>query len=404
MNSPETPFRITPCRLENAGGTLLDLISDIRAAASRLGDRLHPKTAADLADRVRIMNSYYSNLIEDHFTRPRDIERAMQSAPEPDQGAGRHSQIEAAAHVRLQRSIDERFRAHQLPDPVSVDYLCALHRDFYEGIPSDMLEITGAGRTFTMVPGELRSRHDHDNAVGQHVPPSSAVVRQFMEYFERAYALTSLSSAQQLLVLPCAHHRFNYIHPFPDGNGRVSRLMSHSMALCAGIGAQGLWSISRGLARGLLPGADGRAQYKQMLAYADSPRFGDLDGRGNLSEKALVEFSVWFLQVCLDQIKFMSEQFQLGSLTDRLSDYAEKKFKRKQAAVLLTEVLHRGEVSRGDAVLITGLKERTGRELLREIIADGILGSDSPKTPVSLRFQVHALEQLFPQLYPADAR
>ena len=126
-------------------------------------------------------------------------------------------------------------------------------------------------------------------------------------------------------------------------------------------------------------------------------------GRGNLSEKALVEFSVWFLHVCLDQ-NFMSEQFQIGSLTDRLSDYAEKKFKRKQAAVLLTEVLHRGEVSRGDTVLITGLKERTGRELLREIIADGILGSDSPKTPVSLRFQVHALEQLFPQLYPADAR
>jgi Fic family protein len=73
--------RITPCRLENAGGTLLDLISDIRAAAARLGDRLHPKTAADLADRVRIMNSYYSNLIEGRFTRPREIERAMKSAP-----------------------------------------------------------------------------------------------------------------------------------------------------------------------------------------------------------------------------------------------------------------------------------------------------------------------------------
>jgi len=90
LSSPETPFQITPCRLENAGGTLLDLISDIRAAAARLGDRLHPKTAADLADRVRIMNSYYSNLIEGHFTRPREIERAMQSAPVPDQSAGRN--------------------------------------------------------------------------------------------------------------------------------------------------------------------------------------------------------------------------------------------------------------------------------------------------------------------------
>ncbi|WP_287429078.1 Fic family protein, partial [Sphingobium sp.] len=47
--------------------------------------------------------------------------------------------------------------------------------------------------------------------------------------------------------LATAHHRFNWIHPFPDGNGRVSRLMSHAMALKAGIGAHGLWSVSRGL-------------------------------------------------------------------------------------------------------------------------------------------------------------
>ena len=32
------------------------------------------------------------------------------------------------------------------------------------------------------------------------------------------------------MAIAAAHHRFNYIHPFPDGNGRVSRLMSHAMA------------------------------------------------------------------------------------------------------------------------------------------------------------------------------
>jgi hypothetical protein len=38
---------------------------------------LHPRTAAHLADLVRIMNTGYSNLIEGHDTRPRDIERAL---------------------------------------------------------------------------------------------------------------------------------------------------------------------------------------------------------------------------------------------------------------------------------------------------------------------------------------
>ena len=67
--------------------------------------------------------------------------------------------------------------------------------------------------------------------------------------------------------MAAAHHRLNYIHPFLDGNGRVSRLMSHAMALSAGIGAHGLWSVSRGLARGLTS----RGDYKRMMDHADSP-------------------------------------------------------------------------------------------------------------------------------------
>ena len=86
------------------------------------------------------------------------------------------------------------------------------------------------------------------------------------------------------MAIPAAHHRMNYIHPFPDGNGRVSRLMSHAMAHAAGIGAHGLWSVSRGLARGL----KSRKEYPQHMDHADMPRQGDLDGRGNLSQRALV--------------------------------------------------------------------------------------------------------------------
>jgi hypothetical protein len=77
------------------------------------------------------------------------------------------------------------------------------------------------------------------------------------------------------------------------------------MAHHAGIGAHGLWSISRGLARGLASGVEGRSEYKRMTDHADMPRQGDLDGRGNLSQRALRVFVLWFLQVCLDQLKFV---------------------------------------------------------------------------------------------------
>ncbi|MER8589091.1 MULTISPECIES: hypothetical protein [unclassified Mesorhizobium] len=47
------------------------------ATSAVLGKSLHSRTAANLAHLVRIMNTYYSNLIEGHDTRPRDIERAL---------------------------------------------------------------------------------------------------------------------------------------------------------------------------------------------------------------------------------------------------------------------------------------------------------------------------------------
>lgn len=144
-----------------------------------------------------------------------------------------------------------------------------------------MLTITGVGREFTMTPGEWRSRPEHDVAVGRHQPPSSASVDDFMRHFAQRYRFEGIGRASRIMALAATHHRFNYIHPFPDGNGRVSRLMSHAMAWRADVAAHGLWSISRGLAHGL----ESRTEYKQMMDVADTPRQGDLDGRGNLSER-----------------------------------------------------------------------------------------------------------------------
>jgi Fic family protein len=130
------------------------------------------------------------------------------------------------------------------------------------------------------------------------------------------------------------------------------------------------------------------------------PRQGDLDGRGNLSERALIEFLTWFLRVCLDQIRFMSGMFDLAGLADRLKAYAAMQGWRAEAGVLLAEVLRRGEIARGEAAGITALGERTVRGLLGTLVDHGVLGSDTPKGAVSLRFPVKALDVLFPRLFP----
>jgi len=395
-NLLETPSRIEPARLEETPEAIADLVAEVAAKSAVLGTKLHPLTAANLASLVRLMNTYYSNLIEGHDTRPRDIERAL--AGDFDENEGRRNlQIEAAAHVRVQAEVDRLASAGELPEPASRDFILWLHREFYEYAPDEMLRIKSDSVGFLMTPGEWRSQKEHDVSVGRHIPPSSERVADFMTYFESRFAFERMGQAARILSMATAHHRFNYIHPFPDGNGRVSRLMSHAMAVKADIGAHGLWSISRGLARGL----ESRTDYKRMMDYADSPRQGDLDGRGNLSLRALTEYTAWFLKVCLDQIEFMAELFDLDNLSGRLKRLIERSETLKpEAAFLLEEALIRGEFERGAAARITGLPERTARRVLGDVVDAGLLASETPKGPVSLRFPANTLETLFPRLYP----
>ncbi|MFZ2159799.1 MAG: Fic family protein [Bradyrhizobium sp.] len=392
----ESVQRIEPARLAEVQEPISDVVAELAAASAKLGHGLNPATAANLAALVRIMNSYYSNLIEGHNTRPKDIERALAGQFDDDQER-RNLQIEAAAHVRVQAEVDLMNAEDRLPEPASVDFILWLHREFYRDAPQEMLRIRASNREFVMEPGAWRSQPEHDVAVGRHQPPSSHRTAEFMSYFADRYRFERLGKAARILAIPAAHHRFNYIHPFPDGNGRVSRLMSHGMAHIAGIGAQGLWSISRGLARGL----ESRGDYKRMMDHADTPRQGDLDGRGNLSQRALTEFTLWFLRVCLDQVTFMSSLFELDTLAKRLRIYAERSEKLKpESARLLEEALIRGEFERGEVPRITGLPERTARRVFNDVIAAGLLASETPKGPVSLRFPVETLDILFPRLFP----
>lgn len=392
----EFTSRIEPAFVEGAiPEHVTDLAGDVLSAGSAFSAMLHPKTAESLAGLVRIMNAYYSNLIEGHNTRPADIVRALQGRFERDEER-RNLQSEAASHVRVQAYIDELASTDSLPEPASTDFIREVHRRFYEGVSKSMLTMKNGRTTYTMEPGEFRSKRMHDVAVGRHQPPSSDRVTEFMNYFAGRYRLHERGKLSRLLMAAAAHHRFNYIHPFPDGNGRVSRLMSHAMLQTAGVGAHGLWSISRGLARGI----SDRDEYKRRLDATDAPRERDFDGRGNLSHKALVEWTEWFLLVCLDQIHFMTSQFDLNRLGERLRIYAKRDADLADAgARLLEEAAIRGEFARGEAARISGQPERSARRTLNRLMEFGLLGSDTPKGPVSLRFKLELAEAVFPALF-----
>lgn len=139
-------------------------------------------------------------------------------------------------------------------------------------------------------PGKLRTQHVK---VQRHVPPHFEALPFFLERADQVYLLPWKSLAELLIAVAAAHHRMTWIHPFTDGNGRAIRLQSQLALRPFG---SSIWSLSAGLWRR-------REDYFRLLAEADSPRLGDLDGRGNLSEKRLVEWCEFFIDVCLEEIQ-----------------------------------------------------------------------------------------------------
>ena len=301
----ETPAQIEPCLFEEqVFAPLNNLAVEIQRAAGNLGRGLHPESASELADLVRIMNCYYSNLIEGHNTRPRDIELALLGAELTE--ATRPLALEARAHIMVQRQIDARFDNGTLGSATDPAFISWVHEAFYNEMPPEFHTLTHLdGTIYPIMPGKFRTAGDPEIAVGRHLPPSSNRVEAFLGHFARRFGAAEKAPGSALIAIASAHHRFNFIHPVLDRNGRVSRLMSHAMALKAGIGGGGPWSLSRGLARRL----EDRSEYKRMMDMADSPRRSDRDGRGNLSEAALLDFTVGFMKGC--STRFSSHQASL---------------------------------------------------------------------------------------------
>lgn len=394
MSIIESHSRIEPCFFgENVPVEIADIATEIREKVAAF--KIHPRTAESLASIVRVMNCYYSNLIEGHDTKLHDIERALQNDFSDDK-KNRNLQIEAKAHIRVQEKIDALYSAGKLSSPTSVEFIQWLHQEFYAGASEEMLIIKDEKRLLELKlePGKFRNQPEHNVIIGNHIPPSSEAVLNFMSYFDRRYSCP-LSKTNQLIAIASAHHRLAFIHPFLDGNGRVARLMSHAMALNAGIGINGLWSISRGLARGL----QGSGEYKLNMSQADMVRQGSLDGRGNLSERELKNFTVWFLKLCLDQIVFMTALFQMQNLTSQLEKYVEIKGLPQQASKILKAVVENGQINRGEAEFYTGFKSRRAREVLAQLLCDGILSSETPKSPVFLKFNIESAKVVFPKLF-----
>lgn len=368
---------------------LADLALELASASAAFRASLPAGVASALSDLVRTMNCYYSNLIEGHDTHPIAAERAMKGdySSEPHK---RNLQLEARAHITVQRWIDS---GGLTGPPTSSASLLDIHRRFCELLPEGLLKVGNpdSGESIPVIPGAWRTQRV---SVGRHVPVSAGAVPRFMQRFEQAHS--RLGTVDTVLASATAHHRLLWIHPFLDGNGRVSRLMSHAMLLRT-LDTGSLWSVSRGLARK-------HSVYKQHLAACDSPRRNDLDGRGNLSEEAMADFARFFLETAIDQVRFMRSLVAPERLRESILDWTRRQSRAgklpDRSGVVLEAVLYRGHLPRGDVPGLLGVTDRQSRRLTAALTEAGVLTSASSRGDLHLAFPARLAGQWMPGLFP----
>jgi len=393
---PSKPFA-TPSLLPSEAmlNNLRTMAAEVINNSKNLASHGMPHLRTLLRESLRPMNSFYTNKIEGQHTEPLMIARALNEdfSNQPDEA---RKQRIAIAHIETERWGEKNYPAFDAANFFQPTVLQAIHAHLHaQLLPDDLTQISEEGIQQIVHPGAWR---EVGVKIGQHIPPDPATLPNFMEEWNKGYS-KSVAGESALIALMAAHHRLTWVHPFLDGNGRTARLHTH-LGLCSLGLTQGLWSPMRGLAR------DQKNYYAQLI-NADRDRQGDYDGRGVLTEKGLVEFIQFFMNICLDQIQFMNGMLDMATFEERLAQMlAAEATKEKtkalkvEAAVPLAYLGTAKSLERTKFKAMMGLSARTSDRVLADLFKLGVITSKTPKGPVELALPLSLFRYLFPRLWP----
>lgn len=372
-------------------GTLLEQANDLIRASDQLAGKCQAGALDGLRSLLRAMNSYYTNRIEGQHTLPVEIEQALRNEYAPDADKARRQRL-ALSHMASEQALEQRWAQWGPKDIWSATMVQNIHQDLFARLAApDRLLPDGQ----VLEPGALRTQ---EVSVGRHAAPLASALPQCLDRWGNYYAQVRRGE-MQVLAIAASHHRLAWIHPFADGNGRVARLHTHLALGHMGL-TNGLWSPLRAFARST-------DRYYALLDAADQPRAGDLDGRGNLSEKALCDWLGYVLTQCLDQVRFMSDLLNLGAMRDRIAACLgfEENVVRAGVRSEALAALHylfatQGALDRADFKALLGLGERLATAQVSALLKRGLLVTDSAYGKLRFGVPQHALRFYFPGLWP----
>ena len=185
-------------------------------------------------------------------------------------------------------------------------------------------------------PGELR-KINVSIAKSRHNPPDYISLPDYFEEFLN-FINQNLEEQYQLLMVAIAHHRFTWIHPYDNGNGRIVRLLTYALLIKLG------FQVKNG--RIINPSAvfyTDRDKYYKMLEIADK-----------LDEQSLLKWAQYFLLGLKNEIekidsllsmKFVREKILIPAINFALErqSITQKEYKILKYLIQKDDVLIKSE-------------------------------------------------------------
>jgi len=269
------------------GSDLANIILDLeKLRTKKLGGNIPPYIFFQLKEIFHILETLGSARIEGNNTTLSEyVEKIIEQENNQDESNDEIVNLDKAIEF-IEENTDEQ-------TPLNRSYISQIHKILTHNLTQPP---HGEGSRY---PGELRNHSVSIKSSG-HTPPAPLVLNDYFLKFVD-FINAQHKEQYQLLMVAIAHHRFEYIHPFDNGNGRMGRLLNYAFLIKLG------FQVKHG--RIINPSSvfyTDRDKYYNMLSKADS-----------LSDVDLLEWCEYFLLGLKNEIE------KIDSLLDK--EYVKNK-------------------------------------------------------------------------------
>lgn len=332
--------------------TLTDTIIELERLRSprRTKSRVHPVIFAQLKSIFHTLESLGSVRIEGNNTTISDV---VEKTIDGSIKTSKEEQIKE--FMNNQEALD--FIENNIKEGSAIDrsYIFEFHKKVIAGLDPSKEGDHNVG--------QFRTKEVKINK-SSHKPPLAVKVPEYMDELVE-FINSQRDQKYKLLATAVAHHRFAWIHPFNNGNGRTVRLLTYAMLMSQGFAVNHILNPTAVF-------CNDRDVYYKFLAEADSG-----------TDEGILKWCEYVLQNLLEEIKkidkLLDYDFLIPNILTPALNYAlERKNINQEEFQILKLAIEKGEIKAGDINSILKKEYHTQvSAFIRKLKKEGLL-ADAP--------------------------